>query len=162
MNGDREEIIVKPIGVIHSGFTEEEGTPIQPALGKGESGWVEVFPEYEEALDGIEEFERVWLLFWCDKAGDFQMKVVPYMDNIPRGLFCTRSPARPNPIGLSCVRVTGRTGRRIEIAELDVLDGSPLLDIKPYVPGFDVFEVSRTGWVGKMPRSKKASKRFTR
>ena len=155
------QIVFRPIGVIHSPFTCEEGTPVQPALSGGTTGWIEVLPEFGKGLQDIEHFERVWLLFWLNKARACRLVVEPYLDKTPHGVFATRSPSRPNPLGMSCVRITGRDGLRLDIADVDILDGTPLLDIKPYVPKFDTFEVSRVGWYNDLPDSQNAFKRFT-
>ncbi len=139
---------LKPIGRIHSPFTQAAGTPIQPRFATGATGHCEVFPAYVEGLRDLAGFERIWLLFWCHRAAAASLSVIPYRDTIERGLFATRAPARPNPIGLSCVRLVGIEGNILHLAEIDVLDGSPLLDIKPYVPDDDIYPVKRTGWIG--------------
>lgn len=136
-----------PIGIIHSPFTQINGTPIQPAYAKGIEGRVEVFPDYTEGLRDIEGFERIWLLYWFDRAAPSRLLVVPFLDTIEHGLFATRAPCRPNPIGLSCVRVREVKGNRIVIEGVDILDGTPLLDIKPYVPISDSFPKSANGWL---------------
>ena len=156
-----EPIVLKPVGVIHSPFKEQRGTPIQPSMAGGAAGWVEVFPEYGQALEDLEGFERIWLIYWIDRAGETRLKVTPYLDNKEHGVFATRAPSRPNPLGLSCVRLLSRQGCRLDIADVDILDNTPLLDIKPYVPGFDTFRVSRVGWCDKqLPQVKQADKRF--
>jgi tRNA-Thr(GGU) m(6)t(6)A37 methyltransferase TsaA len=156
------EMKIEPIGVIHSPFVEASGTPIQPAAADA-TGCVEVFEPYRAGLADLDGFERIWLLYWFDRAGPTRLSVQPYMDDQARGLFATRAPCRPNPIGISCVRLTGIEGGRLEIAEVDVLDGTPLLDIKPYAPPFDVYNVSRIGWLsGKTPAGRKADDRFHR
>jgi len=157
------EFKVEPIGIIHSPFRQEEGTPVQPVMSAGDRGWVEVFPEFAEGLADLELFDRVWLLFWCDRAGACSLTVTPYLDDKSHGVFSTRSPARPNSIGMSCVRLVKVEGNRLEIEQFDILDGTPLLDIKPYIPKFDSYEVERTGWYkGEMPECVRAVKRFTR
>ena len=135
------------IGVIRSPFTAAVGTPIQPAYARGAEGEVILAEPYAEALDDIEGFERVWLIYWMDRADGFRPRVTPYRDRRAHGLFATRSPSRPNPIGLSAVRLLRREGRTLHVADLDVLDGTPLLDIKPYVPEFDAHPRSRAGWL---------------
>ncbi len=161
--GNVEQIALRQIGIVHSDFNSEQGTPVQPALSQGAPGWIEVFAEYGEGLKDIEGFERLWLLFWCNRARECKLVVVPYLGKSQRGVFATRSPSRPNSIGMSCVRLVGREGLRLDLADVDILDGTPLLDIKPYVPRFDNFEVSKTGWYGdNMPESRQAIKRFTR
>lgn len=137
-----------PIGMIHSPHQGAAGTPVQAALAVGVQGTVEVFPEYAAGLRGLDGFERVWLVYWFDRAKPAQLVVTPYLDTTPRGLFATRAPCRPNPIGFSPVRLLGITGRVLQVDGLDILDNTPLLDIKPYVPAFDAFEAKRIGWCG--------------
>ena len=155
------EISLRPIGIIHSPFTGQEGTPIQPSLAGGARGWVEVFPEFEAGLDDLEGFERVWLVYSFDRAGEERLKVIPYLDSQGHGVFATRAPCRPNRIGFSCVRLLGRNGPRLEIGDIDVLDNSPLLDIKPYIPSFDSFPAAKTGWLNRpLPGEIRADSRF--
>jgi len=143
-----EKIIrLKPIGIIHTPFHEKRGMPIQPAGAKGISGTVEVFEEYADGLADIDGFSHVILLYHFHEAGPVSMKVVPFMDKEKRGLFATRAPARPNPIGLSIVELEKVEGTSFTVSGIDVLDGTPLLDIKPYVPEFDNREKVRTGWL---------------
>jgi tRNA-Thr(GGU) m(6)t(6)A37 methyltransferase TsaA len=138
---------VTPIGIIHTPFTRQEGTPIQPALADGAVGWIDLNREYVPALKDLDGFERIWLLYWFDRAGEVRLEVVPYLDTVMRGLFATRAPARPNPLGISCVHLLGCEGNILRIADVDMLDGTPLLDIKPYAPRFDCFEITRSGWI---------------
>jgi len=138
---------VEPIGTIHSPFTAQRGTPIQPAMAQGAEGRVELHPEYADGLADLDGFERIWLIYAFDRAGPARLAVTPYMDDQPRGLFATRAPTRPNPIGMSCVRLLAVDGCTLRVADIDVLDGTPLLDIKPYAPRFDHFEVQRWGWL---------------
>ncbi len=153
---------VEPIGLIHSPFSEAPGTPIQPSLAQGAEGVVEVFGEYAEALRDLAGFERIWLLYWFHKAAPARLTVRPYMDDNLRGLFATRAPCRPNPIGMSAVRLLRIDGCNLHVADLDILNDTPLLDIKPYVPRFDHFDVSRVGWLsGKDPGGKAADERFS-
>lgn len=136
-----------PIGIIRTPFKLPEGTPIQTAYGCGVEGEVIVDETFAEALMDLDAFERIWLIYWLDRAGPFQKRVVPYRDTREHGLFATRSPCRPNPIGMSVVRLLGRQGGLLRVADLDILDGTPLLDIKPYVPIFDAYVQSAAGWV---------------
>ncbi len=137
-----------PIGVIRSDHKTAAGTPIQPAYADDTCvGQVILEPGFEEALEDIEGFERVWLIYLLDRAGDYRPKIVPYRDVIEHGLFATRSPCRPNPIGLSVVRLVARKGNILQISGVDILNGTPLLDIKPYVPEFDAHPVSKAGWL---------------
>lgn len=140
-------ITISPIGVIHSSLVNTDGAPIQPVFAKGCEGTVEVYGEFKEALLDLDDFERIWLLYWFDRASDFKLKVKPFMDNRRHGLFATRAPSRPNPIGLSCVKLLSVEANILRVSELDILDSTPLLDIKPYVGKFDCFEVRRNGWL---------------
>jgi len=146
-SGAEESFQMTPIGVIHTPFREPAGTPIQPRRARGVRGTVEVFEKFQEGLKDLEGFERIWLLYWFHRAAPAQLRVVPYLDDKERGLFATRAPSRPNPIGLSCVRLLELRGNLLSVAEVDILDGTPLLDIKPYVPEFDGFRVRRCGWL---------------
>ena len=112
---------IKPIGIIHSPFTESAGTPIQAAMSKGAVGTVEVFKEYAEGLKDIEGFERIWLLCWFHLSRPPKLHVKPYMDNTEHGLFTTRAPSRPNPIGMSSVRLIEVNGNLLKVADIDIL-----------------------------------------
>lgn len=152
----------RPIGTIHTPFQQAEGTPIQPIKGKGTKGWVEVEPEYVDGLKDLNGFDRIWLLFWCHRASDYRLHIKPYMDTQIRGLFSTRAPSRPNAIGISCVKLLSVEGGRLEIEDVDMLDGTPLLDIKPYAAKFDHFPVARSGWMDTVEKDAqtKADNRF--
>jgi tRNA (adenine37-N6)-methyltransferase len=156
-------LILKAIGTVHSPFREAAGTPIQSAMAQGVGGSVEVFPEFVPGLQDLEGFERVWLLYWFDRATPAQLAVTPFLDQQVHGVFATRSPCRPNPIGLSCVRLLGIDGGRLRIMDVDILDGTPLVDIKPYAPRFDCFDACRVGWLeGKDTKAGLADGRFER
>ncbi len=137
------------IGIIHSPFTELEGMPIQPAGAADVKGHVEVFTEFCSGLKDLDGFSHIILLYFFHCSRGFNLHVVPFLDSTPRGLFATRAPKRPNPIGLSIVRLDRIEDSVLHIRNVDVLDGTPLLDIKPYVPEFDVQEQVRAGWVEK-------------
>ena len=137
---------IAPIGLIHTPFRSATGTPIQGTASDGAQGVVELLPGFVSGLKDLAEFERIWLIYLLDRASPMQLVVRPYMDETDRGVFATRSPARPNPIGISAVRLLSVEENRLLIADVDVLDGTPLLDIKPYVPAFDSFGRSRSGW----------------
>jgi tRNA-Thr(GGU) m(6)t(6)A37 methyltransferase TsaA len=111
---------------------------------------VVIDPCYAEALTDIEGFERLWLVYWFDRAAPYRPLITPFLDDRPRGVLATRSPTRPVPIGLSAVRLLERRGCTLEVSDLDVLDGTPLLDLKPYVPRFDAWG-GRAGWVDDAP-----------
>jgi tRNA-Thr(GGU) m(6)t(6)A37 methyltransferase TsaA len=145
------------IGTVRTGFSRAVGTPIQPAFARGARGRVIVDKRYARALDDVEGFERVWLIYWMDRAGPYEPRVVPYRDTRERGLFATRAPCRPNPIGLSAVRLLRREGSVLHVADVDVLDHTPLLDIKPYVPEFDAYRGSRAGWLDARGTTRKTA-----
>jgi tRNA-Thr(GGU) m(6)t(6)A37 methyltransferase TsaA len=152
-----------PIGIIHSPFVEPQGMPIQPAAAAGIRGTVEVFEEYRAGLKDLDGFSHVILLYHFDRCRGFDLRVVPFLDTRPRGLSATRAPKRPNPIELSVVRLDRIENGILHIRNVDVLEGTPLLDIKPYVPEFDGCVNVRTGWLGearKTVRGRKADKRF--
>jgi tRNA-Thr(GGU) m(6)t(6)A37 methyltransferase TsaA len=138
--------VFRPIGVIHSPHETPSGTPIQPAYAEGIEGTVVVDEDLEPALADLEHFERIWLIYHLHRAGPFKPVVIPYRDTRTHGLFATRSPCRPSPIGLSVVRLLERRGSVLRVLGVDVLDGTPLLDIKPYVPEFNACSPSRAGW----------------
>lgn len=139
-------ISLRTIGRIRTPFRAGNGTPIQPAYAQGAEGQVIVADHFAAALDDIEGFERLWLVYWMDRVVAFQSRVVPYRDTREHGLFATRSPCRPNPIGLSAVRLLRREGCVLHVADVDMLDDTPLLDIKPYVPEFDAHPSAKAGW----------------
>ena len=142
----RGEIALRVIGAIRTPFVEAAGTPIQPAYANGAEGQVLVDERFACALDDIEGFERVWLVYWMDRVAGFKPRVTPYRDTREHGLFATRSPCRPNPIGMSVVQLIRRDGNILHVADVDMLDETPLLDIKPYVPAFDAHPSSKAGW----------------
>lgn len=137
---------VHPIGIIHSPYTDPQEIPIQGRFSEAR-GEIELFPEYEEGLKDIVGFSHLIILYWFHRAEGHSLLVKPFLDDTPRGLFATRYPTRPNPIGLSVVRLLERKGNILQIAEVDVLDGTPLLDIKPYVPQFDERKEATIGWL---------------
>jgi len=136
-----------PIGVIHSPFKTRENTPVQPAGGAGVAGNVEVFPPYRPGLKDLEGFSHIVLLFHFHLSEGFDLHLVPFLDTELRGVFATRAPRRPNPIGLSVVRLERIEDGMLYIRGMDMVDGTPLLDIKPYVPAFEAEDGIRTGWL---------------
>ena len=138
-----------PIGIIHSPFTELSGMPIQPAGAAGVEGTVEVFPEYNDGLKDLEGFSHIIMLYHFHRSKGFKLHVVPFMDSTPRGVFATRAPKRPNPIGLSVIKLQKIQDNILYVENVDILDGTPLLDIKPYVPEFDEQTEIRAGWLEK-------------
>lgn len=141
------KIEYRPIGIIHTPFTERQGMPIQPSRGRGVRGTVEVAPEFTDGLADLDGFSHVVLIFHFHQSRGFDLRVTPFLDTEKRGLFATRAPRRPNAIGLSVVRLLGIEGNRIAVQDLDILDGTPLLDIKPYVAEFDHRTEVCEGWL---------------
>jgi tRNA (adenine37-N6)-methyltransferase len=141
-----ENIIYKPIGVIRSGHTGHEDAPIQSVYAAGCQGRAEVFPEYEAGLRDLEGFSHIYLLYHLHRAGPARLIVMPFLQDVEHGVFATRAPCRPNPIGLSIVTLERREGNILYLDGVDVLDGTPLLDIKPYTARFDRVETTRNGW----------------
>jgi len=135
------------IGRVHTPHKIAPGTPIQPSRATGIEGTVIIRPEFSEGLQDLEGFERIWLVFFCHRSAEAKMRVIPYRDTVHRGLFSTRAPARPNPIGISCVRLGEINGNRLSVFDVDLLDDTPLLDIKPYVPEYDSHDITRCGWI---------------
>jgi len=142
-----EPIQYRPVGVIYSPFEAPEGTPIQPAGARGVAGSVEVFPEYAEGLKDVEGFSHIVLIYHFHLSRKSSLRVRPYLDSQMRGVFATRSPSRPNPIGISVVRLNRVEGPVLHIQDIDIVNGTPLLDIKPYVPEFDLNEPVKIGWL---------------
>ena len=146
------KVVYRPIGTVHSPFSEAAGMPIQPSRGRGIRGTVELEPEYAEGLQDLHGFSHAVLLCHLHRSRGFTLKVVPFLDDTPRGVFATRAPRRPNPIGLSVVRLVSIEGNRITFEGVDLIDGTPVLDIKPYVPEFDEREEIRLGWLEEARR----------
>jgi len=156
-------IAFNPIGVIHTPFMHLEGMPIQPTGAVGVTGSVEVFEAYEKGLRDLEGFSHIILLYHFHRSRGFNLHVVPFLDTQSRGLFSTRAPKRPNGIGMSVVRLGHVDGRVLHIENVDMLDGTPLLDIKPYVPDFDAPAGVRTGWFeasGRIVAYRRSDDRF--
>lgn len=145
------EIIMHPIGIIHSPFTEKGQVPIQASRSQV-IGLVELFPEFADGLQDIESFSHIFLLYNFHCSSGFSLHVKPLLDDHEHGLFTTRHPCRPNPIGLSIVQLIFRQENYLTVEGVDALDGTPLLDIKPYVPEFDAYTEARTGWYATRSR----------
>jgi tRNA (adenine37-N6)-methyltransferase len=157
-------IELRPIGIIHTPFSGPEDMPIQPSGAAGACGTVEVLEEYRAGLADLDAFSHVILLYHLDRSRGFDLRVVPFLDTRSRGLFATRAPRRPNPIGLSVVQLEGIRNGVLHVRGVDILDGTPLLDIKPYVPEFDSHPAARTGWLQEVAKSasrRKSDGRFT-
>jgi tRNA (adenine37-N6)-methyltransferase len=146
-----ESFVVRPIGFVRSPFVEKVQAPRQAtaSVAEGTEGIIELLPEHEHALADVEGFERLWVLFWFHLAEDAgaRTKVLPPRSDVKRGVFATRSPHRPNPIGLSAVRLVSVEGLRVTVRDLDLLEGTPVLDLKPYLPYADAFPGASAGWL---------------
>lgn len=157
-------ITYQPIGVVRSPFSTPDGMPIQPTSGTSANGTIEIFPQFAEGLKDIEGFSHLILLYHLHRAGRGSLIVTPFLDSKPHGVFATRAPVRPNPIGLSVVRLLERVENVLNLAHVDILDGTPVLDIKPFVPAFDAPRSVRTGWLeaaGGEVHSAQSDDRFT-
>ena len=139
----------KPIGIVHSPFKKAQRTPIQPKAAKGIEGTVEVFAKFADGLVDLDGFSHLILICHFHLAQNYKLKVIPFMDDQERGVFATRAPSRPNPIGISVVRLNRIENNILYIQNVDIIDGTPLLDIKPYVPEFDSKEDIKIGWLEK-------------
>lgn len=152
-----------PIGIIHSPFTDLGDMPIQPKNAASAAGYAEIYAEFVDGLKDLEGFSHLILLYHFHRTSRIDLVITPFMDQESRGIFATRAPTRPNPIGLSVVRLVQIDGGRLSFANIDILDGTPLLDIKPYVPEFDHYQDARIGWLAAARaqiRDKKSDDRF--
>ncbi len=159
-----ESLSYRPIGIVRSPFANASDAPIQAAGAIGAQGTIEVYPEYAEGLSVLEGFSHLIVIHHFHRVGPARLTATPFLDSEPHGIFATRSPARPNPIGLSVVRLLKVEGRLLRVADIDMLDGTPVLDLKPYVPAFDHRDPVRIGWfqgtLAALP-GKKADERFS-
>jgi tRNA-Thr(GGU) m(6)t(6)A37 methyltransferase TsaA len=137
------------IGIIHSRYSRPAGTPIQPVFSEEGSGRVEIYPEYRTGLTDLEGFSHIYLIYFLHLVEGFSLTCKPFLDTQERGIFATRAPCRPNPIGISVVELKSLHDGVLTVGQLDIVDGTPLLDIKPYVPEFDVRQQVKTGWYEK-------------
>jgi tRNA-Thr(GGU) m(6)t(6)A37 methyltransferase TsaA len=158
------DIIYHPIGILHTPFRDLRDMPIQPAGASSAPGTAEIFAEYADGLQDLDGFSHVILLYHLHHVRRVELRVVPFLGSEARGVFATRAPSRPNPIGLSIVQLLRVDGATLHLGNLDILDGTPLLDLKPYVPGFDRPARARAGWLQsrqKNVKSRRSDDRFT-
>ncbi|MEI7694237.1 MAG: tRNA (N6-threonylcarbamoyladenosine(37)-N6)-methyltransferase TrmO [Chlorobium sp.] len=144
-----QEILIQPIGIIHTPHKEMLNTPIQPIAALGVKGRIEIYDEYVTGLSDLDGFSHITLLYHFHKISEYALKVIPFMDSLERGIFATKAPKRPNRIGVSTVKLLNISGNIVEIEEVDMLDGTPLLDIKPYYPRYDNRSDVSIGWLEK-------------
>jgi len=154
------EVTYHPIGTIHSPFTDPAAMPIQPTSDASRPGTIEIGAPFVEGLKDLDGFSFVILLYHLHAAGGPALTVTPFLDSEPRGVFATRAPTRPNPIGLSVVELVRIEGHVLYVNDLDVLDGTPLLDLKPYVPEFDHRPGGRIGWLEGKQSERLSDDRF--
>ena len=157
------KIEFQEIGFIHSPHKELSGMPIQPSGAKGIKGFVEIYEDFSEGIKDLEGFSHIILLYYFHKSNGFKLTVTPFLDKTPRGLFATRAPKRPNSIGLSIVKLIDIKKNIIHIEDVDILDETPLIDIKPYVPEFDYRSNTTIGWLESYKKNsilKKSDNRF--
>ncbi|MFW6098244.1 MAG: tRNA (N6-threonylcarbamoyladenosine(37)-N6)-methyltransferase TrmO [Chloroflexota bacterium] len=158
-----QNVEYQPIGIIRSPFKDIEDMPIQPTGDAAAQGTVEILPEFTKGLADLDGFSHIILIYHFHRVNSVQLTVTPFLHNQPHGVFATRAPTRPNPIGISIVKLIRRDGATLHVANIDVIDGTPLLDIKPYVPQFDAAKVTRLGWLEESEddvKSKRADNRF--
>jgi tRNA-Thr(GGU) m(6)t(6)A37 methyltransferase TsaA len=147
-----KQIVFEPIGTIHTPFRDTRDMPIQTKGGKGIRGAIKIKPFFAEGLKDIEGFSHIILIYNFHRSKKYSLVVRPFLDDKLHGVFATRAPERPNPIGMSVVRLKKVEGRVLHVEDVDMVDGTPLLDIKPYIPDIDVFRTKRTGWLSKKTR----------
>ena len=140
-------VVYKPIGVVHSPFKVPQDVPIQSAAAEGVTGYIKLSTEYVEGLRDVEGFSYLILIYHCHMAQEYSLLVRPFLDKQLHGVFSTRAPSRPNPIGLSIVRLNKIENNLLHIQDVDIIDGTPLLDIKPFVPDFDQRTAAKIGWL---------------
>ena len=144
------KIEYQSIGIVHSPFNKLDNIPDQPYFSKGTRSTVEIFPDFQNGLQDLAGFSHIILLCHFHLVEGYRLQVTPSGDSHPRGLFATRSPRRPNPIGLSMVRLEGIEGNLLSVLDLDIINETPVLDIKPYVGEFDKLKGVRLGWLGSV------------
>ena len=164
MTGSENGFMLRSIGVIHTPHPTREGAPIQPTGARGVRGQVMIDPDLRDGLDDLDGFSHIVLIYRLHLSRGYDLRVKPFLDTVKRGLFATRAPRRPNPIGISVVRLISIENNVLVVEDVDMVDGTPLLDIKPYMPDFDIPEgKTSTGWYERSkgdPQRMKADGRF--
>ena len=156
-------ITFTPVGTVRSPFHDPRNMPIQPLGARGVRGTIELDPVYAAGLRDLAGFSRIILLYHFHRSEGYALEVVPFLDKTPHGVFATRAPRRPNAIGLSILRLVAVDGTTLTVEDVDILDGTPVLDIKPYVPAFDAYPDERSGWLtaaAEDPRTVRSDDRF--
>jgi len=148
------QIKYKPIGLIHSDYKEKEGVPIQGALAKNSKGTVEVYPEYQAGMKDLDGFSHIILIYHFHRSKGYSLLARPFLDDKHRGIFAIRAPKRPNPIGLSIVKLEKIVENILYVSEVDIIDNTPLLDIKPYISKIDRRNNTRDGWIAEKLKTK--------
>lgn len=159
----QQKITYNPIGIMHSPHKIIENIPIQPVGAKGIKGEIEIYPEFKDGLKDLEGFSHIYLLYHFHKAEGYSLQVKPFLDDELHGVLATRAPKRPNGIGLSVLKLTGIENNIVYVENVDVLDGTPILDIKPYSSKFNAVENEKSGWLEKnidKSNKKKSNNRF--
>lgn len=136
----------KVIGRVHSRFTEQKGTPIQGRMAPEETAEIEIFSDYVDGIKDLDGFSHIYVFFKFDRKLEKKLLVKPYLDTNERGVFATRSPLRPNPLGMTIVKLERVEGNRLYISGVDILNNTPVIDLKPYIPDFDFFQPDKIGW----------------
>lgn len=150
-------VLLTPIGIIKTPFKEKSGVPIQAKVGESIEGYIEIAQEYVDGLADLNEFSHIHIIFHFNQHNSYKLSVTPYMDHVPRGLFSTRAPTRPNPIGLSLVELVSIEKNIIRFKGVDMLDNTPVLDIKPYFADFDSRQNTRSGWLDRVKKRRTIS-----
>ncbi|HOI12773.1 MAG TPA: tRNA (N6-threonylcarbamoyladenosine(37)-N6)-methyltransferase TrmO [Methanoculleus sp.] len=156
-------ITFTPIGTVHSPFSDPRNMPVQTIGARGVRGTIELDPAYAAGLKDLSGFSRIILLYHFHRSEGYALEVVPFLDTTHHGVFATRAPRRPNAIGLSILRLVAVEGVTLTVEDIDILDGTPVLDIKPYVPAFDAYPDERSGWLtatAEDPRTVRSDDRF--
>lgn len=142
----QEQIVYQPIGILRTMHQDPEKTPFQPAFAAGCKGEAEIFPPFVDGLEDLDGFSHIYLIYHLHRGQPMQLRVRPFLNDVARGIFATRATCRPNPIGFSIVRLIERQGAVLLLEDVDILDQTPLLDIKPYIARFDCIQGCRSGW----------------